>query len=643
MAVVFKRAIIEGFGSFQYPTELTLDRVGVNMVKGVNGSGKTTMFSALCWALYKINLKGVKNDQVVTWERMRDDEFRGTRVVVEFDSSEHSYRIARHIKFKGTTLGVKGGNSLMIFKTDLGQSFTEDDLVGEAQHKGDQQVYIDKVLGVDSTTFLNSIMFGQRMKRLVDATGDEKRKLFENLFELDFIADAKIKAKDKHDDYVADLSKLDSESSSINTIIEGIEERLEEANRLVEEFEENKTGRLIIAKTRHKSLQTEYTTIKDQHKAVKDRYAEFKLEGDYDTLETEQSALRAKISGLDDKESELKTYEKRTSRSIEEAQNKQKSLKRDLDEIETVCPTCSQDLPEDSIDLAKDSLQDQIKTEEKVELTLTKELTRRREELKVVQDQIAPLEARYAELAKQIAGYREKEKESNKLAAEVSMLQEREANKKREVEQANDRVAEIKKEQPLSVDTKKLEDSIVSKKERLIEIENNKLTLQNKKEKTLWWLQKGFGAGGLKAFVFNAMLNSLNAYTEKYAERLGFRVKFSVDLSMTSKPFTTTCYKGDTEIDYKELSGGQKQRIDICLAFAMHDLVSQTSDFSILIMDEIFEGLDDEGIEAVFDLIRIKAGDGKAVFVITHQQNIDSLNVKTLSVGVDEYENSLIL
>ena len=65
----------------------------------------------------------------------------------------------------------------------------------------------------------------------------------------------------------------------------------------------------------------------------------------------------------------------------------------------------------------------------------------------------------------------------------------------------------------------------------------------------------------------------------------------------------------------------------------MHDLVSYNSNINILILDEVFEGLDEAGEAAVFDLIRMKADEGKSVYVITHSPHIDSLYSSTIEVG----------
>ena len=131
------------------------------------------------------------------------------------------------------------------------------------------------------------------------------------------------------------------------------------------------------------------------------------------------------------------------------------------------------------------------------------------------------------------------------------------------------------------------------------------------------------------------MLNELNHVADKYSSRLGLRVKFSVDLTKASKPFTTKCYKGEYEITYEELSGGEKQRIEIVMALALHDVIAKNSNINLLIFDEAFENLDEEGRSIVLDLIKQKAED-KTVFVVSHADIIEALGVKYISVEKDE-------
>jgi len=200
-------------------------------------------------------------------------------------------------------------------------------------------------------------------------------------------------------------------------------------------------------------------------------------------------------------------------------------------------------------------------------------------------------------------------KASDLLISEVARIIEQKQNE----EPPQLRIVEMKEEeQVLSKDIEGLT-LLMSEKESQVEIAK-------------WWSSKALGASGIKAYIFKAMLSQLNHNIKKYGDRLGVSMEFSIDLSKASKPFTTTCSLGDKiNKDYKEFSGGQKQRLDIVLIFAMYDLIASNFICNVLLMDEIFEGLDEEGEAVVFDLIRTKMEDGKAVFIIDHSVTIDSL------------------
>ena len=73
--IEFTNISIEGFGSVQELT-LPLNTKGITVIRGANGFGKTSIFTALVWALYGKNLKG--NPDVNTWQKVRPKNYKGT-------------------------------------------------------------------------------------------------------------------------------------------------------------------------------------------------------------------------------------------------------------------------------------------------------------------------------------------------------------------------------------------------------------------------------------------------------------------------------------------------------------------------------------------------------------------------------------
>jgi DNA repair exonuclease SbcCD ATPase subunit len=131
------------------------------------------------------------------------------------------------------------------------------------------------------------------------------------------------------------------------------------------------------------------------------------------------------------------------------------------------------------------------------------------------------------------------------------------------------------------------------------------------------------------------MLMKVNETINEYADHMQMKIRFTIDMGKASKPFTTEVYRSGAKVDYEELSGGQKQLVDICIAFAMHEIVSSLNNLNILILDEVFEGLDSEMIEQVFELIMFKTKPGMSTYVITHSNDITYNKARNFSVTYD--------
>jgi len=53
----FMQLTIEGFGCYAIPKTFHFKEKGLRIIRGINGSGKTTIPSALCWGLFGKPLK----------------------------------------------------------------------------------------------------------------------------------------------------------------------------------------------------------------------------------------------------------------------------------------------------------------------------------------------------------------------------------------------------------------------------------------------------------------------------------------------------------------------------------------------------------------------------------------------------------
>ena len=75
--------------------------------------------------------------------------------------------------------------------------------------------------------------------------------------------------------------------------------------------------------------------------------------------------------------------------------------------------------------------------------------------------------------------------------------------------------------------------------------------------------------------------------------------------------------------EYESLSGGEKQKIDLIIQLAIRDMLCTNTSFSsnILVLDEIFDNLDNIGCQRILDLITKQLYDISSIFIITHHGN----------------------
>lgn len=620
--ITFKAISIEGFGSFLLSQKFLLNRLGINIINGPNGAGKTTVFNCLYWILYSNNLKGLTNSKLPTKEKYRTDSWRGTRGVLSVNVDGDSYMIARHDSFKGTTKGLQGGSKLMIFKNG--------ELMADELHKKDQQIFIENLIGLDSKAFLSSVLFGQRMKKFIEADASDKRKIFESVFDMEFIEDARSNAVNHKNDLVSSINTIETKISTNDDKLQTLEDSLKNNKDIIKNFKKDKEKRISDIESEMKTEKSFKSTNESDLQSKKSELSKIDLMN-----------YRKSVKSLDIEEDnlivlnkELRILNRKFKDHVEEISDSHATIKSIEEKIKLVnknCPTCSQPLPKKDIDKVINNLKKDITTENENISLQDAERLKVSEKIKNKELSIHEQTKKTDNLKKDVDSFKDDKTLFDSLTRKINSLESDIQNNERNIAKISTRLANEKSTKPPKVNISEIQEKIENLDTEILKLEKE-LKLKSKElERTEWWIKKGYGSSGLRSYVFNSMLTLLNKSMEKYTSRLGFKVKFSIDMTKASKPFITKCYNSEgIDMDYEEFSGGEKARIDISSAFAMHDLVSSTVNIDILIMDEFFEGLDDAGMEDVSDLVNLKCN-GKSLYIITHRNNIDFVGSKTIN------------
>ena len=651
MKQVYKRIVIEGFGSICKLVSLDLDRVGINLVKGSNGKGKSTVFDALLWCEYG----KTSRDTLSSWGEVQTESYRGTRVIIDRTDGTFDYRVARHHNFTGTTCKMKGGSKLMIFKKSVTvERFDKTHLVGTALHKKDMQELIEYQLGAEYKAFTNSIIMPQRAGGLIDMPNVEKRKMFDKLFSLHFIETARDTGKSKLGEVVESLRTLGESEKLASVKLKGLKELVESEKRGQDRFEEGKTKRLDTCKGDTQlhitSINKMQLSIIDLEKYVSSYTAPKDLRTEVDTLYKQCTKAKDAVADAKADVGNRKKFIDTIKEGIQKSNSRLETLEKDLSDVSESCPYCDRALLKNKVKKIKQTIQKSIEKELEVAAHQAARLEMLEQVMTLgdlVQVEVVAigkllrLQQRYNILSERLESADTTTADYQTAKAELKYTKANLADTFKSLEIVSATYKDIEKERYDIVDMsdklREIESITILKSVTITQVQ----ALTKRRDYLNWWLKKGLGSSGVRAYIFNAMLEKLNGYVKKYADRLGLGVVFSVDLTKPSTPFVTTVYKGLLAKPYSDFSGGQKQRVGLCLWFAMHDLISEQCGTNLFIMDEGFEGLDNEGIEAIFDLIRVKARD-KSVFVITHSDMIDSLNCKNIYISADVEGSTVI-
>lgn len=569
--IQFGNIIIEGFCSIPY-LELNLGSKGITVIRGATGEGKTTILSALVWGAYGKNLKG--KPDVNTWEKYRPKNYNGTKVEIYFGKDGKTHKITRCLKYKGEVNGAKGKDRL-IYEIDAVE-------VSE-KNKGEIQALINADLGMSYSLFMNSILFGQGMKRLIQESSSDKKDLFEEIFELEYISKARDIAKGYYTEALREYNEISQKYSS--------------------------------SKEKKQSIQRMLDDLKKQANHVKN------------DLSSRVKVLEKKLSLLAKakKENELKetvTYKNRIEQRIQEARDNQKELLNKINDAKKKTRVSLEEFIGVIIKLLK---RGDIKNSLK-----------RLMEVKKAFGDIERLQDKCSKLADKISNYRDKLEELRD--------QEYEANKvQRDIDLTHVEIKKLLSEKRAGVNLgliKKYKTQLSTISDKLQSIESEMEEKRAKVDNYKWVMDDPLGNRGIKAFLFESSLDILNETLESYSEVLGFSILFYVDIQGVKKDFNTQIIMDGIEVSYEELSGGQKTLVNIAMAFAMNEVMTKAKGINIAFLDEVFENLSSEYVDLVIGLIR-KIYKDKTLYLISHQESLPIPNARVLTVtremGLSQY------
>ena len=604
MKVKFHKVIIDNFLSFGH-AEVALENCGYTLVEGINhnpkdgaksnGSGKSSIFNAICYALTGETINGLSNNlnNIVTKGDMS--------VELEFSVDDDFYDIKR-------TRDIKGHANLKIF-------INGEDKSGKGVRES-EEVLKQFLPDINSDLIGEVIIVGQGMPhKFSNNTPSGRKELLEKLSHSDFMLED---IKNRVDSRFAELSKKLNDLEIDKSKEEAVKSYTE-AN-LVKKETELKTFDVEVDFDKNSAtINEEITDLNEQLTStelnqtfLKNRLDEINNQL-IDLADKKQKALAEETKTFNEHNLSVKTL-------ISEKQNSKKLLLEEitkLKNIKDVCPLCGQKLPhvhkqdtselENKVKTLDDELLELNNKDSQQETTYKLNLGLIKDDFKGKENSLTQnkLDTSFKlnEMDVKANGLNTALKDKKIALAKVTADKDNfEANKAKCIKEIEE-----------------LKNALTAINDRLLYIINVKEDITKHQEivaKMVTLVKRDF-----RGILLSSIIGYINQKCKSYAKDIfgTDELEFALDgnniaITYSNKPLEV-------------LSGGEQQKVDLILQFAIRAMMQEYTGFSsnIIVLDEILDNLDSVGCDSVLNFITNRLSDIESIFIISH--HADSLNI----------------
>lgn len=596
MNLKFDKVHLHNFLSFG-DVEVDLKDQSYTLVSGINnckldnaksnGSGKSSLWESVVWALTGETIRGTK-------DVINKFGLDGTFVEITFTIDKDDYKIIRYKEYSNI------GTNLKVYINGVDKS-----------GKGirDTEKLLEQYLPDLNSSLIGSvIILGQGLpQRFTNNTPSGRKEVLEKLSKSDFmIEDIKNKLSDRKVYLSQQLREYEDKVLSDNSKLPIFEKQLEDLEQQLELLSKEDYDQPISKL--NEDIDKISNDLSDLEKDITERSV--KVESYKLTYDSLKNTLEKKKSEL------IFSFNKEMNPIVtehSELKAKVDSLKKEINRLESikdVCPTCGQKLPDvhkvDTTNLRNELKEVEDKLTQNEELKKVKEDEQNKIYDTLVNDYIKQIEEAEQNKLKELGIYNDlvynKTCLTNDLNSNKTELEKLKVKKETYINRIETTKNSIKSTES---DIKTVKDNLLYNN---IEKDNIKSRL-DVVNKMLTIATRDF-----RGFLLSEVINFIDQKAKEYCKEIfnTEEIEFKLD---GNNIFIGYCGK-----QYENLSGGEKQKIDLIVQFSIRDMLSQYLNFSsnILVLDEIFDGLDLVGCQNVLNLISNKLIDIDSIFIITH-------------------------
>lgn len=640
----------KNFGCFE-DIDLNLSKQGLVWIGGENrdtksasnnGSGKSTLLRALSWGLYNDTVDGEKTEKIV-----RQGE-KSVSVEVELRDGKNKWVIKRSRTLKG----------------NLNLSMTLPNGEQSKDSRPAMQKLIEELIGMDFFAFRNTVLYGQNdIVRFADSkTTDQQRKaMLFKILRTEILTDCHEIIKKRKKKIEDEIDRAGRELREAEIRIE--EKDIKNVQRMSDDFEKQRAIQIheykMVMEESKKQARREMRVAEREAEPKIDLPSVVKRKKELDFLLSECNKAEDQLTKKQSEAQELDVDIGEMREALTIIKESKKSARRRLDKLGgDACPLCESNLKKgapkkvvDKLDKEYDDLDRQKHVQEEVLYNLTQEKKALSEEVKRLTKQVRQRRFYLDEI----------EDIRQKMSDEEKRLDHAEQRREYHLKRAKDHL-EFAKTQKVSIKrVKEMENPHIQRiddlKEEIIELREDKKEIEKfieQKSDELahyrFWVH-GFSNQGLPSFFLDSVMpfitNRANSYLQVLSDGdivMNFTTQKELKSSKDVRDKIDIQWRIEGLPDSYPPSGGQLKKMSIATDLALMDLVSarEGDNINLLALDEVLDGLDDEGCERVVTLMTDLRKSKDTILVISHEPSMLDRFEKSLHVVKENGVSRLI-
>lgn len=626
----FLEVTMRNFRVYEKEQKVELDKQGLVAVQGVNkdsngfrsnGAGKSSFLEAIIYCLYGKLSDGKTGDSVIN-----NKVGNNMKVTFTFSIKDNVYRIERYRKDKDFK------NKTLLFLNDKEITKSSVKLTNEA---------IEEITHLKLETLLNSIMFGLGNKvKFTEATDKDKKEILEGIANISIYKQAYDVAKEELDEVKEKINNLTNQSQVIQTRLDGYNSQKalylsqkDQYDKYLSQLDNN----VLTTKNDFKAFMSENSLHSIEE-----------LEDNYYSIEEDKKVIQAKLANMSNNSQAQQKYasiqqqvqydEQQSSTLTSDIQDKKEKILKLYNSDNPVCEYCGSELDVEHKKKEIIRLGDIIKDDTSKLTTLTTSITTSKKDMKELEPVILQEQKdkeSYNQNLKLLNDYNTKQNALVSLSNTAKAL-------KKDIESAK---AEKANPQQFTLTSDKQLDTDIANAKNDLKNMQEILEKHKQEQKDLEDVEAVYSNKGVISHVLDLVMPYINEQANYYLSELTDNsIHIDIDTQSEAKNGNVS-EKLNIKVDnlnggneYSLNSTGEKKRIDLAISLALQDYVmtNTSTKTNLIAYDEVFDGLDDIGIQRIMHLLKERIKDIPTVFVISHNDKLQELFESTLLVTKQE-------